>query len=118
MEADHLGGDVPMVPVIDALLAAGARRHAGGDPHWRFRCAPITGMSCWTMSVRGTFPGYPVIGRLRGLARIARRDDGGGRPSRLSAVRRAIALICFNDGGAPIAFVAAKCRFDCRISLR
>lgn len=70
MEAAHLGGDVPMVPVVEALLAAGARRHAAGDPHWRIPMRADHGHELLDDVGKRTFPGYPVIGRLKGLAEL------------------------------------------------
>jgi mannonate dehydratase len=70
MEADHLGGDVPMVPVIEALLAAGARRREAGDPHWAIPMRADHGHELLDDVGKPTFPGYPVIGRLRGLAEL------------------------------------------------
>ncbi|HEX3983900.1 MAG TPA: mannonate dehydratase [Acidisoma sp.] len=70
MEADHLGGDVPMVPVIEALLAAGARRQAAGDAHWAIPMRSDHGHELLDDVGKKTFPGYSVIGRLRGLAEL------------------------------------------------
>ena len=71
MEADHLGGDVDMVAVVDALLEEQKRRQdAGRSPTGASRSGPITAMSCWTMWASRPIPGYPAIGRLRGLAEI------------------------------------------------
>lgn len=70
MEAGHLSGDVPMVPVIEALLAAGARRHAAGDAHWAIPMRADHGHELLDDVGKKTFPGYPVIGRLRGLAEL------------------------------------------------
>jgi mannonate dehydratase len=70
MEADHLGGDVPLVPVIEALLAAGARRREAGDPHWAIPMRADHGHELLDDVGKPTFPGYPVIGRLRGLAEL------------------------------------------------
>ncbi|GAB0119660.1 mannonate dehydratase [Acidisoma sp. 7E03] len=70
MEADHLGGDVPMVPVIAALMEAGARRRAAGDPDWAIPMRADHGHELLDDIGKPTFPGYPVIGRLRGLAEL------------------------------------------------
>jgi mannonate dehydratase len=70
METDHLGGDVPMVPVIDALLAAGAKRRQAGDPNWAIPMRSDHGHELLDDVGKKTFPGYPVIGRLRGLAEL------------------------------------------------
>lgn len=70
MEADHLGGDVDMVPVVQALLEAGARRRAAGDPHWRIPMRSDHGHELLDDVGKNSFPGYPAIGRLRGLAEL------------------------------------------------
>lgn len=70
MEADHLGGDVPMVPVIEALMEAADRRRAAGDADWRIPMRPDHGHELLSDIGGKTHPGYPVIGRLRGLAEL------------------------------------------------
>jgi mannonate dehydratase len=78
-EAAHLNGDTDMVAVIDALLAAEVNRPARGLPPIPFR--PDHGHELLSDLGRGTHPGYPLIGRLRGLAElrgvIAGRSWGG-----------------------------------------
>jgi mannonate dehydratase len=64
-EAAHLEGDTDMVAVIAALLAEQARR--GGDPI-PFR--PDHGHELLDDAARGTHPGYPLVGRMRGLAEL------------------------------------------------
>jgi mannonate dehydratase len=70
MEADHLGGDVDMVGVITALLRAQARRQAAGDTAWRIPFRPDHGHELLDDARRKTHPGYPLIGRMRGLAEL------------------------------------------------
>ena len=70
MEADHLGGDVDMVAVMTALLHEQARRHAVGDAHWRIPFRPDHGHELLDDVRRKTHPGYPLIGRMRGLAEL------------------------------------------------
>lgn len=69
-EAEHLGGDVDMVAVMAALLGEQSRRQAGGDPHWRLPFRPDHGHALLDDTRRKTHPGYPLIGRLRGLAEL------------------------------------------------
>jgi mannonate dehydratase len=59
-EAAHLGGDTDMVAVIAALMA--------GAPGIPFR--PDHGHELLDDAARGTHPGYPLVGRLRGLAEL------------------------------------------------
>jgi mannonate dehydratase len=70
MEADHLGGDVPMVPVIRILMQEEARREAAGDHDWRIPMRADHGHELLDDARRKTHPGYPAIGRLRGLAEL------------------------------------------------
>jgi len=70
MEADHLGGDVDMVDVVTSLLREQARRHAAGDAAWRIPFRPDHGHELLDDARRRTHPGYPLIGRLRGLAEL------------------------------------------------
>ena len=70
MESDHLGGDVDMVAVVRTLLAEQARRMDEGHERWRIPFRPDHGHEIADDLRRGAFPGYPLIGRLRGLAEI------------------------------------------------
>lgn len=70
MEAEHLGGDVDMVAVIDVLLAEEQRRRAEGLPGSLLPFRPDHGHELIDDVTRLTHPGYPVIGRLRGLAEL------------------------------------------------
>jgi mannonate dehydratase len=70
MEADHLGGDTDMVAVVTALLEEQKRRRDNGDPAWRIPFRPDHGRELLDDVGKPTHPGYPAIGRLRGLAEI------------------------------------------------
>ncbi len=70
MEADHLSGDTDMVAVVRVLLEEQARRRAAGDPRWRLPFRPDHGHEMLDDVGKATHPGYPAIGRLRGLAEI------------------------------------------------
>lgn len=63
-EAAHLEGDTDMAALVSVLLAEEARRGASIP----FR--PDHGHELLTDIGRGTHPGYPLIGRLRGLAEL------------------------------------------------
>ena len=69
-EAEHLGGDVDMVGVVAALLREQKRRRDAGDPRWRLPFRPDHGHELLDDIGKPTHPGYPAIGRLRGLAEI------------------------------------------------
>ena len=70
MEADHLGGDTDMVAVIVALLEEQNRRKAAGRPDWRIPMRPDHGHELLDDVGKATHPGYPAIGRLKGLAEL------------------------------------------------
>jgi mannonate dehydratase len=70
MEADHLGGDVDMVAVVTTLLKEQSRRKNAGHSNWRIPFRPDHGHELLDDIGRGTHPGYPLIGRLKGLAEI------------------------------------------------
>jgi mannonate dehydratase len=70
MEAEHLGGDTDMVALIAALLDEEARRKAEGRADWEIPMRPDHGHEILDDLGRGSFPGYPAIGRLRGLAEL------------------------------------------------
>ncbi len=70
MEADHLDGDTDMVAVVRVLLAEQQRRQAAGDAHWRLPFRPDHGHEMLDDVGKPHHPGYPAIGRMRGLAEI------------------------------------------------
>jgi mannonate dehydratase len=70
VEADHLGGDVDMVPVVTTLLEEQGRRRDAGDPRWRIPFRPDHGHELLDDVGKPAFPGYSAIGRLRGMAEI------------------------------------------------
>jgi mannonate dehydratase len=70
MEADHLGGDTDMVALVQALLIEQARRRTAGDARWRIPFRPDHGHELLDDVGKKTHPGYPAIGRLKGLAEL------------------------------------------------
>ena len=70
MEAAHLAGDVDMVAVMTALLREQARRRAAGEGAWRLPFRPDHGHELLDDAARHTHPGYPLIGRMKGLAEL------------------------------------------------
>lgn len=69
-EADHLDGDVDMIAVLRGLLAEEARRKALGRTDCSIPFRPDHGHVLCT-DLDGTFhPGYPLVGRVRGLAEL------------------------------------------------
>jgi mannonate dehydratase len=69
-EAEHLGGDTDMVAVVATLLEEQERRRLAGDPHWRIPFRPDHGHQLLDDVGKPSHPGYPAIGRLRGMAEI------------------------------------------------
>lgn len=67
-EAAHLDGDVDMVGVIKALIDEERRREGDGGPRLPLR--PDHGHHLLDDLSRKTRPGYPLIGRLKGLAEL------------------------------------------------
>ena len=70
MEAEHLGGDTDMVAVVRILLEEQKVRCDAGDPHWRIPMRPDHGHELLDDLGKPTHPGYPAIGRLKGLAEL------------------------------------------------
>ncbi len=69
-EAAHLEGDTNMVAVCNALLDEEHARRAEGRSDHEIPFRPDHGHELLSDADRKTVPGYPVIGRLRGLAEI------------------------------------------------
>jgi mannonate dehydratase len=70
MEADHLGGDTDMVALVTVLLEEQKRRKDAGEPLWRIPMRPDHGHELLDDVGKPTHPGYPIIGRMRGLAEL------------------------------------------------
>ena len=68
IEADHLEGDVDMVGVIRELI--GEERRRAGEGGARLPMRPDHGHKLCDDNARQTNPGYPLIGRLKGLAEL------------------------------------------------
>lgn len=71
-EANHLEGNVDMPAVVQALLAEQATRRAAGRADWQVALRPDHGHMMLDDFRRAApeCPGYPLIGRLRGLAEL------------------------------------------------
>jgi mannonate dehydratase len=59
-----------MVAVVAAMTEEQARRRDNGDEDWRTPFRPDRGHELPGDHLRHTHPGYPLIGRLRGLAEL------------------------------------------------
>lgn len=71
-EASHLGGSVDVPAVMRALLEEQQTRRAAGRPDWQLPLRPDHGHRMLDDFRRPypACPGYPLIGRLRGLAEL------------------------------------------------
>ena len=69
-EDEHLAGSSDMVAVIRAVVKEEARRRAEGRADAEIPMRPDHGQDILDDHQRGAQPGYPAIGRLKGLAEI------------------------------------------------
>jgi mannonate dehydratase len=69
-EAEHLGGGTDMVALVKAALAEEARRKAAGRADWSIPFRPDHGQDILDDQKRQAQPGYPAVGRLKGLAEL------------------------------------------------
>jgi mannonate dehydratase len=69
-EAAHLEGHTDMVAMIAAVLSEENRRKAEGRADWRIPMRPDHGQDILDDLNRRAQPGYPSIGRLKGLAEL------------------------------------------------
>ena len=69
-EDEHLEGDTDMVAVIAELLEEEKRRRAAGRADHQIPMRPDHGQEILDDLARGAQPGYPAIGRLKGLAEL------------------------------------------------
>ncbi|MEP2919160.1 mannonate dehydratase [Sulfitobacter sp.] len=69
-EAEHLEGDTDMVALVSVLLQEQERRRAQGREDHTIAFRPDHGHHMLSDHARKLIPGYPLIGRLRGLAEI------------------------------------------------
>ena len=69
-EDEHLAGSTDMVAVVAGLLAEEARRRAEGRADDHIPMRPDHGHEILEDAARCAQPGYPAIGRLKGLAEL------------------------------------------------
>lgn len=69
-ESGHLGGSVDMFAVVKTLLEEQIRRKKAGRKDIRLPFRPDHGLRILDDYGRSANPGYPLIGRLKGLAEI------------------------------------------------
>lgn len=69
-EAEHLDGGTDMVALIAAIMKEEARRKAAGRGDHQIPMRPDHGQDILDDLTRRSQPGYPTIGRLKGLAEL------------------------------------------------
>ena len=69
-EGEHLDGNTDMVALIDAILDEENDRKAKGRADWEIPMRPDHGQDILDDHTRKAQPGYPAIGRLKGLAEL------------------------------------------------
>jgi mannonate dehydratase len=69
-ESEHLGGDVDMVALIAAIVREETRRKANGRRDHQIPMRPDHGQDILDDLGRRAQPGYPTIGRMKGLAEL------------------------------------------------
>ena len=69
-EDEHLAGNTDMVALLAAVHREEQRRKAQGRPDWSIPLRPDHGQDILDDQTRKTQPGYPSIGRLKGLAEL------------------------------------------------
>ena len=69
-ESGHLDGNVPMPAVVEALLREQNRRKKEGRSDFLIPFRPDHGIKMLDDFGRNANPGYPLVGRLRGLSEI------------------------------------------------
>jgi mannonate dehydratase len=70
-EYGHIEGDIDMYPIVKALLKEQIRRKESGRKDFRIPFRPDHGVKMLDDFNRTSNPGYPLIGRLKGLAEIS-----------------------------------------------
>ncbi|WP_171181434.1 mannonate dehydratase [Ruegeria sp. HKCCD8929] len=69
-EDEHLSGQTDMVGVVRVLLEEEARRQSEGRSDWEIPMRPDHGQEILSDLTAGAQPGYPAVGRLKGLAEL------------------------------------------------
>lgn len=69
-EAPHLEGNTDMVGTVRALMAEQKRRKEKGRSDWQIPMRPDHGQELLSDLGGHSTPGYPLIGRMRGLAEL------------------------------------------------
>jgi len=75
-ESDHLTGDIDMYQVMYTMLSEQRRRREAGRKDLRLPYRPDHGHKMLDDLRKQTNPGYPAVGRLRGLAELRGLEFG------------------------------------------
>ena len=70
VEADHLKGDIHMEQVMENIILEQKRRLKQGKGDVDIPVRPDHGFKMLDDLKRNTYPGYPAIGRLKGMAQL------------------------------------------------
>ncbi len=70
-EYGHVEGDIDMYPIVKALLQEQQRRKTTGRNDYRMPFRPDHGVKMLDDFSRESNPGYPLIGRLKGLSELS-----------------------------------------------
>lgn len=69
-EAGHLNGDLDMKEIMKAVMEEQVRRKKEGRADWLIPVRPDHGLKLLYDYQRDDNPGYPLLGRMRGLAQL------------------------------------------------
>ena len=69
-EDEHLSGNSDMIDIISEIIREENRRKAEGREDWSIPMRPDHGQNILDDHDRNAMPGYPAIGRLKGLAEL------------------------------------------------
>ena len=69
-EDEHLSGNTDMIATISEIVREESRRKAEGREDWSIPMRPDHGQNILDDHGRNAMPGYPAIGRLKGLAEL------------------------------------------------
>lgn len=75
-EADHLSGDNDMGSIMEAVIGEQRRRHEQGREDVAIPMRPDHGHKILADVNQNTYPGYSVIGRMKGLAELRGLEVG------------------------------------------
>ncbi|MCX6239104.1 MAG: mannonate dehydratase [Bacteroidia bacterium] len=69
-EAGHLDGELNMTKIMKAVITEQLRRRKEGRGDWQIPVRPDHGLKILSDFSRNDNPGYPLLGRMKGLAQL------------------------------------------------